>query len=204
MPYFERLPYADMIARIAGSPSPGDGTQPAVKLPVVASPLMEQAAAILKEESAGLPSFSSSSSANRLRLPFLATASGAQPGFPSLTGSSTDVAKDVLLLDAPPPVRAGQTATIVLSMVNDSATSLSFSVMTTHLISRSGARIAANNIDISPEEAVLAPSQAVDVQVVVNVPAIIMPGEYAGLLQVYGQQTTRAVMVINVTNSAGD
>lgn len=104
------------------------------------------------------------------------------------------------MLEPPPPVKAGETATVVLSMVNDSGAPLSFSMAATHLVSPTGARIAANNIDISPEEAVVAPAQAVDVRIAVNVPQIILPGEYGGLLQAFSQPTVRAVLVINVVN----
>ncbi len=184
MPYFERLPYAEMIARAAKSSVLADQAQSPPKLPGDMLPLLEQAKAILKEESGALPS----ASMGKYPLPF-----------PTATSPIRNGAGDVLLLNSPPPVKGGETATVVLSIVNDSGSSVSFSVMTTHLISRSGARIAANNVDISPEKGVLGPSQSVDIQVAVNVPNIIMPGEYAGLLQAYGQETTHAVLVVNVT-----
>lgn len=181
MPYFERLPYAEMIVR-----NSADHAHPPANPTTIEPSILEQAAAILKEESGGLPS----SSAGRVKFPFLDADAGQPKG----------IAGTVLLLEPPPPVKAGQIATVVLSIVNDSGTSLSFSMMATHLVSRSGARIAATNIDISPEEAVLAPSEAVDVQVAVNVPEIVIPDEYGGLLQAFGQETVRAVLVINVTN----
>jgi hypothetical protein len=197
MPYFVRLPYAEMIARAAGlapaANSAGSTTQEA-KTPTLIVPILDQAQRILREESIQLPS----SSLGRLTIPFLDTLQEKPNGSGILPGPEN--AGSVLLLTAPPAVKAGQTATVVLSMVNDSGADLSFSVMTTHLVSPSGARIAANNVDISPEEAVVGPSQAVDVRIVVSVPAIAIPGEYSGLVQVYGQQTARAVLVINVTN----
>lgn len=191
MPCFERLPYAEMIARAAGALPEPERAQAAIKLPI-----LEQAAMILKEESSRLPS----SSTNRLILPFPASAQAGQPRFTSLGEPAKDGAGYVVQLNPPPPVKAGQAATIVLSMINDSGGPLSFSLMSTHLVSQAGTRIAATNIDISPEEAVLAPSQSADVQVTVNVPEIIVPGEYGGLLQAFSEQTVRAVLVINVTN----
>lgn len=180
MPYFERLPYAEMLRQAAGLATPPKS------IPTASKPtILDRAAAILKEEATGLPP-----STRRPTLPFPAAD----------THRDKTAARHVLLLDPPPPIKAGQKAAVLLSIVNDSETSLTFSVVPTHLVSRCGARIPANNIEISPEEAVLAPAESADVQVEVNIPEIIIPGEYSGLLQVYGQQTARAVLVINVTN----
>ncbi len=194
MPYFERLPYAEMIARAVEGNLSANRSQSSVVPPAVKSPILEQATRILREESAGLPS----SSRSRLNLPFAATASDGQSAFLSTSGNDKEGPDGVLLLDPPPPVKAGQTATVVLSMANDSEASMSLCLVATHLVSCSGARIAASNIDISPEETVVAPAQSVDVKIDVDVPDIIIPGEYAGLLQVFGNQTARAVVVINV------
>lgn len=193
MPYFERLPYAEMIARAVEGNLSANGAQSSAIAPAVKSPVLEQAARILMEESAGLPS----SSRSRLSLPF-ATPSDGQSACLAMPGRDKEGPDGVLLLDPPPPVKAGQTATVVLSMANDSATSMSLCLAATHLVSCTGARIAASNIELSPEETVVAPSQSVDVKIEVDVPDIIIPGEYAGLLQVFGKQTARAVMVINV------
>ena len=177
MPYFQRKPYAEMMAAAtqvpAGLVAPGAGPQ---------APLLERAAAILKEESTQLPKHSTAPPV-------------ALPGSPAVPAV---LPEGLVVLQPKAPARPGQTATLVISVANESGQATVCTVSVTDLVSASGGRIGGSQVRISPRQAPVAPGAAADVGIAIDVPPETPPAQYAGLLVVSGFETVHAVLTVSV------
>ncbi len=120
--------------------------------------------------------------------------SGDQPRSPGSLGSG-----DAPTLAMPKAVRAGESVEAPMKLENDSETqTVHFSFRCSDLVNESGDRIAATQVTITPATLRLAPRQAEQVIVTVNVPADAPAGSYAGLLQATNLNNLRAVLVVHV------
>jgi hypothetical protein len=176
MPYFQRKPYAEMLA---GATQVPPDIAPDSCPPV---PLLERAAAILKEESTQLPKYQASPPAEI-------------PGYLAHPGV---LPEGMVVLQPKAAVRPGKTATLVMSVTNESTTATLCTVSATDLVCASGGRIGAGQVRISPPEASVAPGAAWDVGIAIEVPLGITPGQYSGLLVVSGFEAVHAVLTLRV------
>ncbi|MCU1259779.1 MAG: hypothetical protein JWO80_2664 [Bryobacterales bacterium] len=181
MPYFERLPYAEMIAR-AGGIAPESLAVPATP------PLMERAAAILNEQSRGLPAGAEPAYTTALPangwvalvkdwapLKALSALPGVGPGGPSLAGGVCCPTFRA------PAVKSGEKAAITISILNESDEDVSWSFMATDLMNQSGSIIPRINIVSIPRTATVPARGSTDVRVEIEVPPG-SSGDYVGVL----------------------
>jgi uncharacterized repeat protein (TIGR01451 family) len=177
MPYFQRKPYAEMIAGAVQVPS-ADVAPPAGP----AVPLLERAASILKEESTQLPKHP-------------ANPPVPMPGSSGVPGA---LPEGIVTLQPRAAVRPGQSATLVISVANESGEATVCTVSVTDLVSATGGRIGAGQVRISPRQAPVAAGAAADVCIAIDVPPGIAPGRYAGLLVVSGFEAVHALLTVSV------
>jgi hypothetical protein len=184
MPYFQRKPYAEMIA--GAVPVPTAAADSGLQVP-----LLERAAAILKEESTQLPKHSTNPP---VPIPsnLIPSLIPANPAVPAVLPDS------IVVLQPKAAVKPGQTATLVMSVANESDTATVCTVSATDLVSVSGGRIGGGQLRFSPREASVAPGAPVDIGVAIEVPPGIAPGQYAGLLVVSGFEAVHAVLTVSV------
>jgi hypothetical protein len=186
MPYFERLPYLEMVQE-------NPNRTLAARTPTNSSSLVEYAAAILKEQSALLPRLPELRSRPIQDLP------GKESGRHSPAGTSeTDRFGDAVLLQPRSPVKAGQTAKITISVVNDLATGIPFRLIASDLACGTLNRLAAGHINFSPRDGIVAPFSSAEVQITVRVPESAVPGRYAGPIDLGGNGAYPAILAINV------
>lgn len=114
---------------------------------------------------------------------------------------SEDDNQSVQLLKPPPPVRAGQSACILLSLENDDPNENAECVLyTTDLVGSSGRRIPETHVDVSPSPVRIPSGGSVDVRIGIQVPMGTPPGRYAGLLQASYVGLEYAVIQLSVTS----
>jgi hypothetical protein len=116
-------------------------------------------------------------------------------------GSShgNDDAQSIALLKPPPPVKAGQTGYISLSLENDDPNeNVECALYTTDLVGSSGNRISAAHVNLSPSRIRIPPGGSTEVRIEIRVPRGTPPGNYVGLLQVADGALERAVLQLSV------
>lgn len=101
-------------------------------------------------------------------------------------------------LKPPSAVRAGQTATISMSLVNKEDHAVRLAPVSTDLLSSVGGRISAHSMEFVPRELRLDPGEQRDLQITVAVPVASAAGCYYGLLVVNGADDLRALTAIEV------
>jgi len=192
MPYFQRKPYAEMIAGAVQVPCAVTAADSGLQ-----ASLLERAAAILKEESTQLPKHSTNPPAP---IPGNVIPSNLIPGnlIPTNLAVPAVLPDGIVMLQPKTAVKPGQTATLVMSVANESDTATVCTVSGTDLVSVSGGRIGGGQLRFSPREASVAPGAAVDIGVAIEVPPGIAPGQYAGLLVVSGFEAVHAVLTVCV------
>jgi hypothetical protein len=105
----------------------------------------------------------------------------------------------VPLLKPPPPVKAGQTGYILLSLENDDPNeNIDCGLYMTDLVGRSGHRIPAAHVNMSPSPVRVPPGGSTGVRIEIRVPRGTPPGSYAGLLQVDDGSSEQAVLQLSV------
>ncbi len=175
MPYFERKPYEQLVkAAEAISPPSGFAQVPSTPSIPARSPLVEQAASILREESRTVPN----SQAEAVGAPI-----------PGLTASLPVVLRAA-------PAKAGAKASVTISLVNTSGDSVSYSFAFTDLVSVAGERIPSTGIAAFPANAAVPPCGAAEVRIEIEVPRV-PAGDYTGLLLC--RETAPAMLTINVS-----
>ncbi|MBV8553325.1 MAG: hypothetical protein JOY54_18660 [Acidobacteriaceae bacterium] len=157
MRYFERKPYEELL-RTADA-VPGLPAEPAASPVSTSRSLVDRALMILREESGSLPN-----DAPALSPPLVAYPAVAAP----------------VLLQAS-PVRAGQKALLVISLINESEDTVSSPVAFTDLVSAAGERIAAANLTPVPGSPVVPPRGTSDVRIEIDIP-LVSAGRYFGTL----------------------
>ena len=182
-----------------------------------ASAIVSQAASVLDEEMArGVLAARQASSSSRT--------SAADPGtllrqvhdvvdqvatvWPSLQsvpgqryGVSQAAASDMdPLAELRPPatVKAGQRATISMTVCNSESRSVHLVPAATDLLGSRGGRIACSLLEFTPAEFKLEPQDKKDVAIALIVPAETAPGCYSGLFVVRGVDYVRALITIEV------
>ena len=176
MPYFERKPYEELFkAAQVISPLSGSTEAPSASSLPAQSPLVEQAASILKEESRSVPN----SQAEPL---------SSQP--PGLTAPPLPV-----VLRAA-PATAGTKSSVTISLVNTSGDCVSYSFAFTDLVSVAGAHIPSTAIAAFPANATVPPRGTADVRIEIEVPRV-PSGDYTGLLLC--QETAPAMLTLSVS-----
>lgn len=189
MPYFERLPYAEMIAKAAV-------IAPELPEAPATPPLMERAAAILSEQSRGLPSdaepaYTTALPANgwvaRVRdwAPVKALSQlAALPG-----GGSCPTFRA-------PAVKSGEKAAITISILNDSDEDVSWSLIATDLVNQYGSMIPRTNVAANPRTAMVPARGSIDVRVEIEVPPG-SSGDYVGVLAC--SEATPGILFVTAT-----
>lgn len=87
-------------------------------------------------------------------------------------------------LTPPPPVTPGKVGQVALTLVNDDPKeTVECNLHSTDLLGRTGNRIPAEQIYVSPNPVKVPPGKTADVQIDIRVPNGTPPGSYAGLLQ---------------------
>ena len=111
-----------------------------------------------------------------------------------------DESQSVIVLKSPPPVRAGESGWVDLSLANDERIeTISCSLFSTDLVGSSGYSISRTQIRISPSAVRVSPRTSIDARVEVRVPLGTPPGGYAGLLQAVDGGVQQFVLQILVT-----
>jgi hypothetical protein len=187
MPYFQRKPYAEMIAGAVQVPSAATAADSGLP-----ASLLERAAAILKEESTQLPKHPANSP---VPIPGNLIPGNLVPGNLTVPAVLPD---GIVMLRPKTAVKPGQTATLVMSVANESDTAMLCTVSATDLVAVSGGRIGGGQLQFSPREASVAPGAPVDIGIAIEVPPGIAPGQYAGLLVVSGLEPVHAVLTVSV------
>ncbi len=97
------------------------------------------------------------------------------------------------------PTQAGQAVELALCLENgaDEPTA-EFTLLSTDLISASGERISARQVEFAPPTMAMEPGETREIVVTVNVPKGKPAGTYSGLLQATGVEQLRAVINIQV------
>ncbi len=117
---------------------------------------------------------------------------------PDKQGSTTK-STNTPILEMPEPIKAGGNAEVVMTLENNSDKETDpFNILTTDLLSGSGAKINGANVSLTPKSIKLSPSQKLDVKVRVKVPKPSVPGVYSGLLQATNLNNFKAILVVNV------
>jgi hypothetical protein len=95
-------------------------------------------------------------------------------------------------------VRAGQRATISMTVCNSEHRSVRLVPTATDLLGSRGGRIACSLLELTPAEFRLEPQEKKDVAIALTVPADTAPGCYSGLFVVRGVDYLRALITIEV------
>jgi len=101
-------------------------------------------------------------------------------------------------LRSPATLRAGQRATISMTVNNSESSSVRLVPTVTDLLGSRGGRIAGSLLEFTPKEVVLDPHEAKDLAIALMVPAGTLPGCYSGLLVVKGVDYLRALVTIDI------
>jgi hypothetical protein len=117
---------------------------------------------------------------------------------PDKQGSTTK-STNTPILEMPESIKAGGNAEVVMTLENNSDKETDpFNILTTDLLSGSGAKINGANVSLTPKSIKLGPSQKLEVKVRVKVPKLSGPGVYSGLLQATNLNNFKAILVVNV------
>lgn len=166
MPYFQRMPYAGLHP-LPGS-EPDHSAEPSPRAPE-ASPLVEKAAAIFREESHSLPDWRPA--AGSLAMP---------PIQLSEIASAASAANAAVRLCAA-PAQAGQLARIPIALINESTDDVPYAFTFTDLVSSTGNRIPFTAIVCAPENATVPGGGTLDAEFKIQIPSV-PGGQYFGLV----------------------
>ena len=101
-------------------------------------------------------------------------------------------------LRPPASVKAGQRATISMTLCNSEGRSVHLVPAATDLLGSRGGRIACSLLELTPVELRLEPQEKKEVAIALIVPAEAAPGCYSGLFVVRGVDYLRALITIEV------
>ena len=127
--------------------------------------------------------------------PSLQSAPGERLGMSQPAASDADPLAE---LRPPATVRAGQRATISMTVSNSESRSVRLVPAATDLLGSRGGRIACSLLELTPHEFKLEPEEKKNVTIVLMVPAETAPDCYSGLLVVGGADYLRALIVVEV------
>jgi hypothetical protein len=126
---------------------------------------------------------------------------GLQGGQGQRAGQSRAARNDTdPLADLRPPatVKAGQRATIAMTVCNSESGPVRLVPAATDLLGSRGGRIACSLLEFTPKEFKLEPQEKMDVAIALTVPSETAPGCYSGLFVVRGVDYLRALITIDV------
>ena len=95
-------------------------------------------------------------------------------------------------------VKAGQRATISMTLCNSESRSVHLVPAATDLLGSRGGRVASSLLELTPVELRLEPQEKKEVTIALKVPAETAPGCYSGLFVVRGVDYLRALITIEV------
>jgi hypothetical protein len=98
-----------------------------------------------------------------------------------------------------PPIAAGKSLAIPVSVENDQPQPVDVCLYSTDLLSDQGRSIPGHLVSFEPPSLVLAPGQKSTVQANVAVPLQSVPGTYSGLVQTQGLSAAKTVLTVEVT-----
>jgi len=133
--------------------------------------------------------------------PTVQKASALTPGTPAAAADSGSQ-ETLPLLKPASPVRAGQRGTFAMVLRNSENQAVRLKPISTDLIGGSGGRISSGLLEFSPGDVRLDPGEQRELQGRIAVPAATAPGCYFGLLVVGGIDYLRALIEIEVSDSA--
>jgi len=96
------------------------------------------------------------------------------------------------------PVRPGETARLVASLVNDAARAVDVRFACGDLLNQSGGRISRRNIRLEPTPLRIEPGRHSELRIALQVPPEALPGTYAALLQADPIHGPRANLLVTV------
>jgi hypothetical protein len=218
MPYFQRASLSDRSLPISGAPG-------SAIVSGASAPIVEQAAAILDretaQETAGAGVVASGRDRDDGLLPiadipgltdlqkrasevFAAFLDGfSRPESLATSRAPTGVAHaatttTVPLIEASPAVKAGETATVAVKLVNERIAPTDVILYSTDFVSDTGAQIPALQVTFAPRTLALAGRAHGHAQMKIAIPAQSAPGLYSALVQAVGLGRPSAVVVLQV------
>lgn len=109
------------------------------------------------------------------------------------------VASAVLPWLRSPPIAAGQSLAIPVTLENDQQQPVDVCLYSTDLLSDQGRSIPGHLVSFEPPSLVLGPGQKATVQANAVVPLQTVPGSYSGLVQAQGLSAGKTVLTVEVS-----